>query len=74
MSFSGPSSGAPVAVGTQILAASNVAVTTNSLLVLPNNATFFWLEYNSNPIAPPNGVPEPTTFVLTGAAMLGRKR
>ena len=66
--FAGPSTGTGVAVGTQILAASNVAITTTSLLTLPNNATVsVWLEYNT----PSTEIPEPTTFVLMSTALLG---
>ncbi|HZO56243.1 MAG TPA: PEP-CTERM sorting domain-containing protein [Bryobacteraceae bacterium] len=66
---SGPSTGAAVAVGTQILANSIVAITTNSLLTIPNNATVtVWLEYNT---PSSSEVPEPTSFGLMGAALLG---
>jgi len=67
-----PSSGSPVAVGTQILAASNVAITTSNLGGFPtpdNTSVAVWLEYNTAPVQ--TGVPEPSTMALLGSALLG---
>jgi len=68
----GPSSGGFVAVGTQTLAASVVAVTTSNLGGLPtpdNTSIAVWLEYNTAPVQ--TGVPEPSTMALLGSALVG---
>ena len=71
----GPSAGVGVAVGTQTLGASTVAVTTSSVggLNAPQNASIsVWLSYNVAPVPPPpSGVPEPGTLALLGSALIG---
>lgn len=68
----GPSVGSAVAVGTQTLAASIVAITTSKVGVFgsPDNASIaVWLSYNTAPVQ--TGVPEPSTLALLGSALVG---
>lgn len=67
-SSGGPTVGIAVNVGTQILAASTVSITTTNLggLPTPDNASIaVWLEYNTAP-----AVPEPGTWALLGSALV----